>query len=133
MNDSSCARQRASSSTFVVCESLFPIRSHGEYYLKVPLRVLVESSAPNTTPGDHPCKSQPAKSKSQPVNTKVSRQLAGPKGYVQIPTAIAHQTFENFVETTGGKSFPRPTLASWKNPVSGKEDKYFLELSGYSE
>jgi hypothetical protein len=46
MIDSSCARQRARSSTFIVSESLFPIRSHGEYYLKVPLRVLVEFSNP---------------------------------------------------------------------------------------
>ncbi len=43
--DSSCARQRARSSTFIVSESLFPIRSHGEHYLKVPLRVLVESTS----------------------------------------------------------------------------------------
>jgi hypothetical protein len=42
---SSCARQRARSSTFIASESLFPIRSHGEYYLKVPLRVLVESTS----------------------------------------------------------------------------------------
>jgi hypothetical protein len=47
---SGCARQRTRSSTFLVSstfidtvsESLFPIRSHGKYYLKVPLRVLVE-------------------------------------------------------------------------------------------
>jgi hypothetical protein len=57
MNDSeaSCARQRARSSTFIVSESLFPIRSHGEYYLKVPLRVLECSrpgSVPHTTTGD---------------------------------------------------------------------------------
>ena len=45
MSDSSCTRQRARSSTFIVSESLFPIRSHGEYYLKVPLRVLVESTS----------------------------------------------------------------------------------------
>ena len=56
MSDCSCARQRARSSSFIVSESLFPIRSHGEYYLKVPLQVLVESTsrvtAPHTTPGD---------------------------------------------------------------------------------
>jgi len=68
LSDSSCARQRARSSTLIVFESLFPIRSHGEYYLKVPLRVLVESTSrvspgPHTTSGDTPCKSQPAKSK----------------------------------------------------------------------
>ncbi len=45
MSDSSCARQRARSSTFIVSESLFPTRSHGEYYLKVPLMVLVESTS----------------------------------------------------------------------------------------
>jgi hypothetical protein len=39
-----------SSSTFIVSESLFPIKSHGEYYLKVPFRVLVES-----TSRVHPC------------------------------------------------------------------------------
>jgi hypothetical protein len=76
MSDSSCTRQRARSST--VSESLFPIRSHGEYYLKVPLRVFVESTSrvsPTHYPRWHPCKStQPAKSKSQPANTKVSRQ-----------------------------------------------------------
>ena len=43
--DSSCARQRARFSTFIVSESLFPTRSHGEYYLKVPLWVLVESTS----------------------------------------------------------------------------------------
>ncbi len=34
MSDSSCLRQRARSSTFIVSESLFPIRSHGEYHVK---------------------------------------------------------------------------------------------------
>ncbi len=46
---------RARSWTFIVSELLFPIRSHGEYYLKVTLRVLVSplpGSAPHTTPGD---------------------------------------------------------------------------------
>ena len=38
--DSSCARQRARSSTFIVSESLFPLRSHGEYYLKVLLHTV---------------------------------------------------------------------------------------------
>ncbi len=55
--DSSCARQHACSSTFIVSESLFPIRSHGEYYLKVPLRVLVESTSrvsSTHTPRWHP-------------------------------------------------------------------------------
>ncbi len=64
MSDSSCARQRARSSIFVVSESLFPIRSHGEYNLKVPLRVLVESTSrvsPKHYPRWHPYKSQPAK------------------------------------------------------------------------
>ena len=57
MSESACARQRARSSTFIVSESLFPIRSHGEYCLKVPLRVLVEYTSrvrpwSHTTPGD---------------------------------------------------------------------------------
>jgi hypothetical protein len=48
-------RVSARSSTFIVSEFLFPIRSHGERYLKDPVTVLVEStsrSAPYTTPGD---------------------------------------------------------------------------------
>ena len=76
MSDSSCARQRTRSSTFIVSESLFPIRSHGEYYLKVLLRVLVESTSrvsPTHYPRWHSCKSQLAKRESQPANTKVSR------------------------------------------------------------
>jgi hypothetical protein len=80
--------QRAHSSTFIVSESLFPTRSHGEYYLKVRLRVLVESTSrvsPTHYPRWHPCKSQPAKSKSQPANAKVIRQLAGQNGYVNKP------------------------------------------------
>ena len=48
MSESSCARQHARSSIFTFSESLFPIR--------------------------HPCKFHPDKSKSQPTNTKVSRQ-----------------------------------------------------------
>ena len=69
-SDSSCARQRARSSTFIVSESLFPIRSHGEYYLKVPLRVLVES-----TSRVDPCQISSGLSKSQLANTKVSRTI----------------------------------------------------------
>ncbi len=60
MSDSSCARHRACSSTFIVSESLFPIRSHGEYYLIVPLRVLAESTSrvsPTHYPWWHSCKS----------------------------------------------------------------------------
>ena len=66
-SDSSCTRQCARSSTFIVSGSLFPIRSHGEHYycdLKVPLRVLVESiSRVNPTHYSrwYPCKSQPVK------------------------------------------------------------------------
>ncbi len=80
VSDSSCTSLRTRSSTFIVSESLFPIKSHGEYYLKVPFRVLVESThrvTPTHYPRWHPYKSQPVKSKSQSVNTKVSRQLAG--------------------------------------------------------
>ncbi len=61
------AIERARSSTFMVSESPFSIRSHGEYYLKVPLIVLVESTSrvsPTHYPRWHPCKSQPAASKS---------------------------------------------------------------------
>jgi hypothetical protein len=80
MSDPSCARQRARSSTFIVSESLFPIRSHREYYLKVPPRVFVESTcttsrvSPTHYPRWHPCKSQPAKSKSQ---RRLIRKAAG--------------------------------------------------------
>ncbi len=94
MSDSSCVRQRARSSTFIVPESLFPIKSHGECYLttsKVPLRVLVESTSrvsPTHYTMWHPCKSQPAKSKSQPANTKVSRQFAGQKGYMSTTVQV---------------------------------------------
>ncbi len=52
MSDSSCARQRTRSSTFMVSESLFPVRSHSKckmYPLKVPLRVLVESASTSET------------------------------------------------------------------------------------
>jgi hypothetical protein len=48
-----CSRQRTRSSTFIVCESLLPIRYHGEYYLKVPLRVLVESTS-SVSPTHYP-------------------------------------------------------------------------------
>ena len=88
MSDSSCARQRAHSSTFIVSESLFPIRSHGEYYLKVPLRVLVESTSrviPTHYPRWHPSKSHPVKRKSQSVISKVRRKLAGEKDYNDHP------------------------------------------------
>ncbi len=88
MSDSSYARQHVRFSTFIVSESLFPIRSHGEYYLKVPLRILIGSTSkfsPPHYPKCHPCKSQPTESKSQPANTKVRLQLAGPKGYVNKP------------------------------------------------
>ena len=47
MSVSSWTCQCARSSTLIVFESLFLIRSHGEYYLKVPvpLRVLLESTS----------------------------------------------------------------------------------------
>jgi hypothetical protein len=80
MSDTSCTCQRARSSTFIVCESLFPIRCHGEYYFKVPLRVLVVSTSGVSHPHHlvHPrCKSQPAFSESQPAITKVSRRSSG--------------------------------------------------------
>jgi hypothetical protein len=85
MSDPSCARHREHSSTFIVSESLFPIRSHGEYYLKVPLWVSVESTSrgsPTHYPRRHPCKSQPAKSKSQPANTKVSRRSSDKRAMI---------------------------------------------------
>ncbi len=88
MSDASCARQRARSSTFIVSESLFPIRSHGQYYLKVPLGILVESTSrvsPIHYPRWHPFKSERSRSKSQPSNTKLSRQLSGKKGYDDRP------------------------------------------------
>jgi hypothetical protein len=62
LSDFSCARQHAGSLTFIASESLFPIGSPGEYYLKV--------------------------SKSQPANTKVSRQLAGQQGYDSHPGTV---------------------------------------------
>jgi hypothetical protein len=105
------AIKRARSSTFIVSESLFSIRSHGEYYRKVSLRVrfrglfstrshgeyyckvslmvLVESASRVSLDSPTLCKSQPANSKSQPTNTKVSRQLPGQKGYVNKPAHIA--------------------------------------------
>ncbi len=53
-----------------------------------PPRVLVESTfrvSPTHYPRCHSCKSQPAKSKSHPANTKISWQLAGQKSYVNKP------------------------------------------------
>jgi hypothetical protein len=46
MSDSSCALQRARSSIFIVSESLFPLRSHGNVLPQSPsLRVIVESTS----------------------------------------------------------------------------------------
>jgi len=45
MSDSSCARQLARSSIFIVSESLFPLRSHGNVLPQSPLRVIVESTS----------------------------------------------------------------------------------------
>jgi len=53
------------------------------------MRRFLESNGKNSAMGffsdQQPCKSQPAKSKSQPANTKVSRELAGLKGYDDKP------------------------------------------------
>jgi hypothetical protein len=71
-------------------------------YLKDPLRVLVESTSrvsPAHYPRWHPCKSQPAKSISQPANTKVTRQLPGQKGYGDHPAQAQVVSIENTCTT----------------------------------
>ena len=76
MSDSSCARQRARSSTFIISGHYFLSNLMENTASKSLLGYsycLLSRVSPTHYPRWHPCKSQPAKSKSQPANTKVSR------------------------------------------------------------
>jgi hypothetical protein len=134
MRDSFCTRQRARSSTFIVCESLFPIRSHGEYYLQVPRRVSVETtsrSAPHY-PRWHPCKSQPAKSKSQPVNTKVSRIIVLPKRLCR-QACVQGVFYTLYALQTPRRLLPYPRYPHWPRwlhrlPLGSSIEKKMLSI-----
>ncbi len=74
------------------------------------LGIILESTSrvsPTHYPRWHPCKSQPAKSKSQLANTKVSRQLAGQKGYDGHPVSHSEESWNSdSPQTIGEKTHP---------------------------